>query len=128
MIFNKNANLSQKCVYENIVYVSWRLTKNIMLKFLFFKGFSSISRWVYNISKKKFSVLKFPLNATWPVMDRIVYLQCWKYKAYDDYIWKNRTKRKKVKMRNFLLNYLRYRYSDQITIYINCNRIKGSFD
>ena len=31
-------------------------------------------------------------------------------------------------MRNFLLNYLRYRYSDQIIIYMNCNRIKGSFD
>ena len=27
-------------------------------------------------------------------------------------------------MRNFLLNDLRYRYSDQILIYIDCNRIK----
>ena len=27
-----------------------------------------------------------------------------------------------------LLNYLRYRDSDQIFIYIDCNCIKGSFD
>ena len=31
-------------------------------------------------------------------------------------------------MRNFLLNYLRYRYSDQIIIYLDSNRIEGSFD
>ena len=115
LIFNKNTKLSQKCVFENIVYVLWRLTKSILRKFLFFNGFSSISQWVFNISKKN-SVLKFPFNATWPVIHS-------KYKAYDDCIWKNRTKRRKVKMRNFLLNY----YSDQIIIYIDCNRIEGSF-
>ena len=31
-------------------------------------------------------------------------------------------------MRNFLLDYLRYRNSNQILIYIDCNRIPGSFD
>ena len=31
-------------------------------------------------------------------------------------------------MRNILLNYLRYQGSIQIMIYIDCNRIKGSFD
>ena len=31
-------------------------------------------------------------------------------------------------MRNFLLNYLRYQDSNQILIYIDYNRIKGSFD
>ena len=41
---------------------------------------------------------------------------------------KNGTERRKVKMRNFLLNYLRYRDSNQIMIYIDCNRIKGYFD
>ena len=30
-------------------------------------------------------------------------------------------------MRNFLLNYMRYRDSIQILIYIDCNRIKGAF-
>ena len=33
-----------------------------------------------------------------------------------------------VKMGNFLLNYLRYRDSYQIMIYIDYNRFKGSFD
>ena len=33
----------------------------------------------------------------------------------------------KVKFRNLLLNYLRYRYSDQIIIDKECNRIKVSF-
>ena len=31
-------------------------------------------------------------------------------------------------MRNFLLNYLSYRDFNQIMIYIDCNRTKGSFD
>ena len=31
-------------------------------------------------------------------------------------------------MRHFILIYLSYRGSNQIIIYINCNRIKGSFD
>ena len=31
-------------------------------------------------------------------------------------------------MRNFLLNYMRYQDSNQIMIYLDCNRIKGSFD
>ena len=34
----------------------------------------------------------------------------------------------KGRMRNFLLYYLYYRDSNQIMIYIDCNRIKGSFD
>ena len=37
-----------------------------------------------------------------------------------------RAKLRKVKMRNFLLGYLRYRGSNQIIIYTDCNRIKGS--
>ena len=31
-------------------------------------------------------------------------------------------------MRNFFKNYLRYRDTEQIIIYIDCNRIEGSFD
>ena len=38
------------------------------------------------------------------------------------------TKRKKVKLQNFLLNYMHYRYSDESIIYKDHNRIKGSFD
>ena len=38
----------------------------------------------------------------------------------DDNIW---TKRKQVKVRNLLSNYLLYRYSDQIIFYFDCNRI-----
>ena len=34
--------------------------------------------------------------------------QCWNYKANDYYWSKNGTKQEKVKMRNFLLNYLHY--------------------
>ena len=40
----------------------------------------------------------------------------------------NGTKRKKVKTRDLLLNYLCYRDSNQIMLYISCNRIKGYFD
>ena len=31
-------------------------------------------------------------------------------------------------MRNFLLNYLAYRGSNQISIYTDCNRVKGTID
>ena len=40
--------------------------------------------------------------------------------ANADYVWK--------KEKNFLLHYLRYQYSDQISIYKDYNRIKGSVD
>ena len=33
-----------------------------------------------------------------------------------------------VKMHNFLFTFLRYRDSNQIMIFKDCNRIKGSFD
>ena len=33
-----------------------------------------------------------------------------------------------VKMRNFFLDYLRARDSNKIMVYMDCNRIKGSFD
>ena len=45
-------------------------------------------------------------------------------KLYDNY----RSKRKKAKMGIVLLKCLWYRDSNQIMIYIDCNRIKGSFD
>ena len=38
------------------------------------------------------------------------------------------TKRKKVKLQNYLLNYMHYWYSDESIIYKDHNRIKGSFD
>ena len=50
------------------------------------------------------------------------------YKPSDYYRSKNGTKRQKVKMHNFLLDCLRYWDNNQIMIYTDCNRIKGSFD
>ena len=54
---------------------------------------------------------------------------CWTYKLlYDEYRSKNGTKRQKVKIRNFLLNYLRYQGSSQNMIYTVWNPVKGSFN
>ena len=68
------------------------------------------------MSKNDFFIAEIPINR-----DRIL-------SAYDDHGGKNGTARKKDKMRNFLLNYFCYRESNQIMIYIDCNRIKASFD
>ena len=126
-IFNKNTNLSQKFVFENIVYVSryWE-KKTWCLNSCFSRGFRQfLSEFSIFLKERFIAVIPKKRN-------RLLCIekceQCWKYKAYDEYIRKNGTKRKKVKTRNFLLNYLRYRYSDQITVYLDCNRIKGSFD
>ena len=61
-------------------------------------------------------------------MLHIIVCSTLKVKDTDDYLSENWTKRKKVKMHNFLLNYMSYRESNKIIIYIDCNRFKGSFD
>ena len=73
---------------------------------------------------KRFSARKLPLIAT------KYYELCTVLKvlSFNNYLSKNGTKWKKVKMRNFLLNYLRYRDSNQTMNYIDYNRIKGSLD
>ena len=111
--------------YQSIIKISFRkewvcseiLTKRIMRKFLFFKGCSRISQWVFNILKTFVSV-EIPNNR-----DRIIrmekYAQAWKYKAYGDYWSKNGTTRG---------TNLSYRDSNQILIYMDCYIFKGSFD
>ena len=102
------------------------LSTNIKRKFLFFKGFRQFLCEFSIFLKTVFSVV-IPIKR-----DRLLCIeqcaQCLKYKADDDYICKIGTKRTKVKMRNLLLNYLRYGYWDQIIFYKDCNRIKGFFD
>ena len=46
----------------------------------------------------------------------------------EEYWGKNGTKRQKIKMRNFFKNCLRYQGLNQIIIYTDCNRVKGSLD
>ena len=74
---------------KNIVYVPkyWQKKHNAWL-FLFFEIFSSISMWVFNISKDGFQRHKILINrdrmlCRFRYIDRIVRVQCWKYKAYD---------------------------------------------
>ena len=50
-----------------------------------------------------------------------------KVQTKDDYQSKN-GRNQQVKMRNFVLSYLRYRESNQIKSYTNYNGIKGSSD
>ena len=97
-----------------------------MRKFLVFKGLSIQFLSKLQFFQKRLSALKFPLIAT-------------EYYAYNSVssvkskkqmtiiFGKMGQKKKKVKMRNFLLNYLRYRDSNSIIIHKDCNRIKMFF-
>ena len=125
ILFSNKIPTYRKNVCLKILYVFRDIDKNKIFGFQeFFVNFSVSFQYFL----KRFSALKFHLTRqicmhmynSVPSVESI--------KLNDDYVCKNGTKRKKVKMRNFLLNYLRYRKSDQIIIYIYCNRIRSSFD
>ena len=97
-IFNKNTNLSQKCLFENIVYVSRYWQKTLCVN----SGFRQFLSEFLIFLKTGFSCWNSHYRDRLHIMHRIVCPCVGKYKAYDDYICKTGTKRKKVKMRNFL--------------------------
>ena len=81
-----------KNAFSKILYMVRDIDKNIMCKFLFLKSFSSISQRVFNISKTGF-------RAEIPIEQNIMHIiVCPVLKV------------------NFLLNCLRYWYSNQIII------------